>query len=159
MDHSLFLRQYKFEVLNSIKSEKPGDAEQKPALLAYFDFESGGFQLEGDYRYINPNTKVKNSRSNKNNNRFLIDAKMQPEIPAGPNDNLDNELLLCLKGSFYNGRRLHRCSGLLRLNRYIQKNKAQWVIYCNLVDNDMDLFEIKLTLPVFTNLVHTPGYN
>jgi hypothetical protein len=156
MEHSLFLRQYKFEILHPTAS---ADAEQKPALIAYFDFESGGFQLEADYCYIDANNRVKNSRSKNKSNRLLIDAKMQPEIPAGPNDNLDNELLLCLKGSFYNGRRLHRCSGILRLNRNLQKKLAPWMIYCNLVDNDLDFFEIKFCLPVFTNLVQTPGNN
>ena len=153
MEHSLFLRQYKYEI--------PGPTTGSAALLAYFDFESGGFQLEGDLRFIHANNRIKNSRLNNKNNqyRLLIDAVMKPEIPAGPNDNLDNELLLCLKGSFFDGQKQHRCSGILRLNRNWQDNKGQWMIYCNLIDNDLDFFEIKLTLPVFTNLIHTPGYN
>src|SRR5688572_27615068 len=109
MEHSLFLRQYKYEILDEITLQ--------PLLQAYFDFESGGFQLEGDPWFINANNRVKNSRLNSNTKRLLIDANMKPEIPAGPNDNLNNELLLFLNGSFVSGRRQHRCSGLLRLNR------------------------------------------
>lgn len=156
MEHSLFLRQYKFEILSPTASNA---AEQKPALIAYFDFESGGFRLEADYQYIHSNNPVKNSPSIYRFNRFLIDAKMQAEIPSGPNDNLNNELLLCLKGSFYNGCRMHRCSGILRLNRNLQKKLAPWMIYCNMVDNDLDFFEIKFSLPVFTSLVQTPANN
>jgi hypothetical protein len=151
MEHSLFLRQYKYEILDEVTLQ--------PTLLAYFDFESGGFQLEGDSWFINANNRIKNSRLHKNTTRLLIDANMKPEIPAGPNDNLNNELLLFLHGSFYNGRRQYRCSGLLRLNRKWQNNKAQWMIYCNLIDNNLDFFELKLTLPVFTSLTQTAGNN
>jgi hypothetical protein len=150
MEHSLFLRQYKIEILRSAS---------QPALLAFFDFESGDFQLEGDGQFIKSNNHIKKSRLNDKHTSLLIQANMKPEIPAGPNDNLNNELLLLLKGSFYNGRQQHRCSGLLRLNRSYKDNKAQWTIYCNLVDNDLDFFEIKLTLPVFTSLVNTAGSN
>lgn len=151
MEHSLFLRQYKYEIVR--------DDYREPALLAFFDFESGGFQLEGDYRFIHANNRIKNSRLYNYNTRLTIDACMKPEIPAGPHDNLNNELLLFLTGTFYNGLRQHRCSGLLRLNRHIKNNMTQWMIYCNLIDNNLDFFEIKLTLPVFTSLVQTAGNN
>jgi hypothetical protein len=84
---------------------------------------------------------------------------MKPEIPAGPNDNLTHELILSLKGSIYNGRQRCKCSGLLRLNRIPQKDSSHWMIYCNLVDNDMDTFEIRLKLPVFTSLIEYPSDN
>lgn len=151
MEHSLFLRQYKYEELDEVTLQ--------PLLLAYFDFESGGFQLEGDPWFINVHNRVKNSCLKSNTKRLFIDASMKPEIPAGPNDNLNNELLIFLNGSFINGRCKHRCSGLLRLNRKWQNNKAQWMIYCNLIDNNLDFFELKLTLPVFTSLVESPGDN
>lgn len=153
MEHTLFLRQYKYEI------PRPEAGIEGPALVAYFDFESGDFQLEGDRQYIFSNNKIKNSRLNKKNNRLLIDATMKPEIPAGPNDNLKNELLLYVKGSFYNGRQQFKCSGLLRLNRTWKNDKEQWMIDCNLIDNDLDFFEIRLSLPVYTNLIHTGGNN
>jgi hypothetical protein len=166
MEHSLFLRQYKYEIPGAPASNmglpvKPdaGQPKHEPAFLIFFDFENGGFQLEGDYRFIgNTNTRVKDSWLNQQTNRIFIEADMKPEIPAGPNDNLTHELILSLKGSIYNGRQQCKCFGLLRLNRNAQ-NMAQWMIYCNLVDNDMDIFEIKLMLPVFTSLMQTPGDN
>src|SRR5690349_9504254 len=111
MEHSLFLRQYKYEI--------PGpSAPVEPAFLVFFDFENGGFQLESDYTFIgNANCKVKSSWLNKQASRIFIEADMKPEIPAGPNDNLTHELILSLKGSIYNGRQRCKCSGLLRLNR------------------------------------------
>jgi hypothetical protein len=167
MEHSLFLRQYKYEVpaASTPGTGLPVQAEQgnphnEPAFLVFFDFENGGFQLEGDYSFIgNTNGKVRNSWLNQQTNRIFIEADMKPEIPAGPNDNLSHELILSLKGSIFNGRQRCKCSGLLRLNRIPQRDKTQWMIYCNLVDNDMDIFEIKLRLPVFTSKIQTPGDN
>lgn len=145
MEHSLFLRQYKYEI--------PSLVNARPALSAFFDFENGDFLLEGDYKY------VLNGENDTRKKRFLVNAEMKPEIPAGPDDNLSTELLVHLKGFLYNGERQSMCSGLLRLNRNLKGNKMQWMIYCNLVDNDMDVFEIRLKLPVITSLVQAPGEN
>jgi len=165
MEHSLFLRQYKFEIPRSatavagvstkIKSTKD---IQEPALRVLFDFENGCFLLEGDCGLIvSTNTRHKNSWLNGKNARVFIDANMKPEIPDGPDDNLNMELLLCLKGHIQNGDRQFKCSGILRLNRH--SNDSQWMIYCNLVDNDMHFFEIRLNLPVFTTIIQSPGDN
>jgi hypothetical protein len=167
MEHSLFLRQYKYEIpgTSAPGTGLPVAAEDKqpnnePAFLVFFDFENGGFQLESDYSFIgNTNTKVRNSWLNQQTSRIFIEADMKPEIPAGPNDNLTHELILSLKGSIYNGRQRCKCSGLLRLNRIPQKDSSHWMIYCNLVDNDMDTFEIRLKLPVFTSLIEYPSDN
>jgi hypothetical protein len=161
MEHSLFLRQYKYEIPGSSTafSGLPASKEsrlisQLPALSAFFDFENGDFQLEADSRYLlNENTRVKNPWINNHQERLFISANMKPEIPDGPDDNLRNELLLFLKGSIYNGERQSMCSGLLRLNRNWQSKKTYWTIYFNLVDNDLDVFEIRLRLPVITSLV------
>jgi hypothetical protein len=166
MEHSLFLRQYKYEIpastpaIKGLPKGELGQVNQEPALCAFFDFENGGFQLEGDYLFLsNANNRQKNFWHTRDKIRIFIEAKMKPEIPAGPNDNLRNELLLTLKGSIYNGEQKYRCSGLLRLNRSWKSNKAQWMIYCSVMDNDLDVFEIRLNLPVITSLVQTPGYN
>jgi hypothetical protein len=167
MEHSLFLRQYKYEIPGSPSAftafpikDNAGQAIHQPEFLAFFDFESGDFQIEGfSHSIITANQRYKNSWLTQQNTRVFIDADMKPEIPAGPNDNLGNELLLYINGSIYNGQRRVRCSGLLRLNRSSHNNNAQWMIYCNLVDDDMNAFEIKLRLPVFTNVVKAPGDN
>lgn len=157
MEHSLFLRQYKYEIPGLPTGGKSSPVTKKYALRALFDFENGEFQLEGDASYIlNDSNRFKSLAKN---TRFFIDAKMKPEIPAGPDDNLKNELLLCLKGSILKGDRQYKCSGLLSLNRNWQGQKTQWMIYCNMVDNDLDFFEIRLILPVFTNITQAPDEN
>jgi hypothetical protein len=153
MEHSFFLRQYKYEIPGS-----PVNAQ--PALRAFFDFEHGGFQLESDNQYIvNTNTKNKKSWPRRKSDRFFVEANMKPEIPSGPDDNLHNELLLNLNGTIHYGKRKFKCSGLLILNRNLLENKTQWTIYCNLMDVDLDIFEIKLKVPVFTGLAKTASDN
>lgn len=167
MEHSLFLRQYKYEIPGSstsypglIANKESRLFNQLPALSAFFDFENGDFQLEADSRYLlTEGNGDKNPWINNRQERFFISANMKPEIPDGPDDNLRNELLLFLKGSIYNGERQSMCSGLLRLNRDMQSAKSHWTIYFNLVDNDLDVFEIRLKLPVITSLVDGAGRN
>lgn len=153
MEHSLFLRQYKYE-LPALPAPNP-----QPGFLAFFDFENGGFQLECDYRFIVSDNKRDQKALSSRATRIFIEAEMKAEIPSGPDDNLKNELLLFLKGTIYDGERKCRCTGLLQLNRNYKSNKEQWMIYCNLVDNDMDIFEIKLKLPVITNMTQVPHNN
>jgi hypothetical protein len=167
MEHSLFLRQYKYEIPGSSTafSGLPAGKEarlinQLPALSAFFDFENGDFQLEADSRFLlNESMRANNPWINNNQERLFINANMKPEIPSGPDDNLRNELLLFLKGSIFNGERQSKCSGLMRLNRNWQSKKAYWTIYFNLVDNDLDLFVIKVRLPVITSLVDAAEKN
>lgn len=166
MEHSLFLRQYKYEILGStVDAGVPalnqlGQISREPALWAFFDFENGNLQLEGDYRYIlHSNNGNKNGWLRYHKNRVFIDANMKPEIPAGPDDNLNNELLLLLKGSIYNGSQRHICSGLLSLSRTGINIDSQWMIYCTLMDNDLNRFEIKFKLPVYTGITKSPNHN
>lgn len=167
MKQNLFLKQYQYEIpASSItfplspKNGNTAPAKQEPALWAFFDFENNSLQLEGDCHFIlKANKRFENSWFNYYKSRVFIDVTMKPEAAVNPNDAGNNEMLLFLKGSIYDGQRRGFCSGLLRLHRIWHSSKTQWIIYCNLVDNDLDVFEIKFKLPVFTSLFHKADNN